>query len=107
MQHLVEQQSVGFGARLEAQARALRAAVLQRTGIPVSIGIAPTKTLAKVANRFAKKDPERVGVLLLLEETAQDAGLSSSGTKTPIHGGCRLPTQSGPDASAQSVGRVA
>jgi DNA polymerase V len=74
VQHLVEQQSVGFGARLEAQARALRAAVLQRTGIPVSIGIAPTKTLAKVANRFAKKDPERVGVLLLLDETAQDAG---------------------------------
>ncbi len=66
----------GFGARLEAQARALRAAVLQWTGIPVSIGIAPTKTLAKVANRFAKKDPEREGVLLLLEETAQDAALA-------------------------------
>jgi DNA polymerase V len=29
--------------------------VKQGTGIPVSIGIAPTKTLAKVANRFAKK----------------------------------------------------
>jgi DNA polymerase V len=38
----------GFGRRLEGQARALRAAVLQWTGIPVSIGIAPTKTLAKV-----------------------------------------------------------
>jgi len=29
--------------------------VTQGTGIPISIGIAPTKTLAKVANRFAKK----------------------------------------------------
>lgn len=27
------------------------------TGIPVSLGIAPTKTLAKVANKFAKKYP--------------------------------------------------
>lgn len=27
------------------------------TGIPVSLGIAPTKTLAKVANKFAKKFP--------------------------------------------------
>jgi nucleotidyltransferase/DNA polymerase involved in DNA repair len=37
----------GFGARLAAEARALRAAVLQWIGIPVSIDIAPTKTLAK------------------------------------------------------------
>jgi DNA polymerase V len=66
----------GFGARLEAEARALRAAVLQWTGIPVSIGIAPTKTLAKVANRFAKKDPEREGVMLLLDEAAQDGALA-------------------------------
>ncbi len=29
--------------------------ITQGTGIPVSLGIAPTKTLAKVANRFAKK----------------------------------------------------
>jgi DNA polymerase V len=29
--------------------------VKQGTGIPVSIGVAPTKTLAKVANRYAKK----------------------------------------------------
>ena len=29
--------------------------VKQGTGIPVSVGVAPTKTLAKVANKFAKK----------------------------------------------------
>jgi DNA polymerase V len=40
----------GFDARLESHARALRTTVLQWTGIPVSVGIAPTKTLAKVAN---------------------------------------------------------
>jgi DNA polymerase V len=29
------------------------------TGIPVSIGLAPTKSLAKVANRIAKKNPKK------------------------------------------------
>ena len=44
-------------------ARELRARVRQWTGIPVSIGIGPTKTLAKLANRLAKKTPELAGVL--------------------------------------------
>lgn len=44
-------------------ARELRARVRQWTGIPVSIGIGPTKTLAKIANRLAKKTPELGGVL--------------------------------------------
>ena len=35
--------------------RQLVATVRQWTGIPVSVGIAPTKTLAKVASKFAKK----------------------------------------------------
>jgi len=35
--------------------------VLKCTGIPVSIGIAPTKALAKIANRIAKKFPDRTG----------------------------------------------
>jgi DNA polymerase V len=33
----------------------LRARILQQTGIPVSVGIAPTKTLAKLANHVAKR----------------------------------------------------
>ena len=33
----------------------LRTKVRKWTGIPVSVGIAPTKTLAKVANHIAKK----------------------------------------------------
>lgn len=35
------------------------------TGIPVSIGIAPTKTLAKVASHFAKKYPGYRGLCLM------------------------------------------
>ena len=33
--------------------------VFRWTGIPISIGIAPTKSLAKVANKIAKKFPEK------------------------------------------------
>jgi len=40
---------------LEAFAHRVRETVLQWVKIPVSIGIAPTKTLAKAANRIAKK----------------------------------------------------
>lgn len=37
------------------------------TGIPVSIGIAPTKALAKVANKIAKKFKERTGGVHVIE----------------------------------------
>lgn len=46
-----------------AWAENLRRAILQWTGIPVSIGIAPTKTLAKLASDYAKTHPETNGVL--------------------------------------------
>jgi DNA polymerase V len=41
---------------LTAYARVIRETVKQRTGIPVSIGIGSTKTLAKVANKTSKKN---------------------------------------------------
>jgi len=65
----------GFELRLEAHARDLRHTVQQWTGIPVSVGIAPTKTLAKVANRLAKKDPTAGGVRCLLDEASQREAL--------------------------------
>ncbi len=44
--------------------------VIKSTGIPISIGYAPTKTLAKVANRIAKKYPkETKGVYLIDDDT--------------------------------------
>lgn len=57
-----------------AQATALQSTVYQWTGIPVSIGIAPTKTLAKVANRYAKKFPQLNG-LFACEDPADIAFL--------------------------------
>lgn len=43
---------------LQDYAEEMRHKVTKWTGIPISIGIAPTKALAKVANRIAKKFPK-------------------------------------------------
>ena len=67
----------GFDDRLEAHALDLRTTVLQWTGIPVSVGIGPTKTLAKVANRTAKKQPGRGGVCNLMSSRDQVTALSA------------------------------
>ncbi|EKS35374.1 Y-family DNA polymerase [Afipia clevelandensis] len=66
----------GFESRLHEHAVDLRQTVQLWTGIPVSVGIAPTKTLAKVANRFAKKDADRAGVYVMNEATEIEHTLS-------------------------------
>lgn len=43
--------------------KAIRNTLMHDLGIPVTVGIAPTKTLAKMANRLAKKDSANYGVL--------------------------------------------
>lgn len=48
----------------------LRERVLRWTGMPVSVGIAPTKTLAKIANEVAKSDSITGGVLVLDNDQA-------------------------------------
>lgn len=50
--------------------------IKKNTGIPVSIGIGPTKTLAKIASDFAKKER---GVLIL-----DDSNIDDHLQKTPI-----------------------
>jgi len=55
-----------FGyTNLEKLAIKIKRTVKRNIGIPVSVGIAPTKTLAKMANRFAKKTNKEVGVHVL------------------------------------------
>ncbi len=46
-----------------AWGRVVRADILRYIGVPVSIGIAPTKTLAKLASDHAKKEPAYHGAL--------------------------------------------
>jgi DNA polymerase V len=48
---------------LKTYTKEARTSIIKNTGIPVSIGIAPTKTLAKLANKLSKKN----GGTLVLE----------------------------------------
>ncbi len=59
--------------------RLVRDAVKRWTGIPVSVGIAPTKTLAKLAGRFAKRDPASGGVLDLIDPSRVEERLAAAG----------------------------
>jgi len=52
----------GVPGDLAAVGRALRARVLQWTGLPTSVGFGPTKTLAKLANHVAKMADRRPGL---------------------------------------------
>ena len=51
----------GVPGGLAVIGRALRAQVLQWTGLPTSVGVGPTKTLAKLANRVAKMAERKPG----------------------------------------------
>ena len=55
-----------------AHARAMRRDVLLRVGVPVRVGIAATKTLAKCANDIAKKNPIFTGVLDMTDPALVD-----------------------------------
>jgi DNA polymerase V len=62
--------------RLVDFGRTIRRTVLRWTGIPVSIGIGPTKTLAKVANHLAKNAPAAEGVWSLADPREQTVVLA-------------------------------
>ncbi|RZL17575.1 MAG: Y-family DNA polymerase, partial [Pedobacter sp.] len=50
---------------LSTYTREARVSIIRNTGIPVSIGVAPTKTLAKLANKLSKKNG---GTLVLKDQ---------------------------------------
>ncbi len=61
---------VAEGQRVEL-ARDLRSTVSGWTGLPTCVGIGPTKTIAKLANHVAKKNPDLGGVCDLTDETVR------------------------------------
>ena len=63
---------------LTAFCQDLKRTVRQWTGLPISIGIAETKTLAKIANRLAKTSAKTDGVLDLTGERWRDRALAST-----------------------------
>jgi len=64
----------------ESFGREIKKTVFKWTGIPVSVGISKTKTLAKVANHFAKRFSAYQGSLCLLEDERIEKALA----KTPV-----------------------
>lgn len=66
---------------LQSVAKWIRETVEQWTGIKVSVGVAPTKVLAKLANRLAKKDKQRTGCVMLLDTEEKIRGAL---LKTPV-----------------------
>lgn len=55
---------------LTQYAQEIHKRVLKWTGIPVSVGIAPTKALAKAANRIAKKYPDKTKYVFVIDKDA-------------------------------------
>lgn len=52
---------------LLAIAKQIRQTVEQWTGIKVSVGVAPTKVLSKLANKLSKKDKQKTGCVMVLD----------------------------------------
>lgn len=66
---------------LQAIAKEIRETVEQWTGIKVSIGVAPTKVLAKLANRISKKNKQQTGCVVVLDS---DEKIIEALQKTPV-----------------------
>lgn len=58
----------GFDGRLLDHAAGMRAAVLEAVGVPTCVGLGPTKTLAKLGNFLAKKNPVFQNICNLMDE---------------------------------------
>lgn len=66
---------MGTSEQLQSYAKDMVRAVTKGTGIPISLGIAPTRTLAKMAGKFAKKHKGYEGVCLMDTEEKREKAL--------------------------------
>ena len=66
----------GDAQRMEAIARETVRRVRRWVGIPTSVGVAPTRTLAKIAAGFAKKYPGYRGVCMIDDEDKRRKALA-------------------------------
>jgi len=69
---------VGVPDKLRMMGRLIKEAVFDKTKIPVSVGMARTKTLAKLANNIAKKSARAAGVLDLYDSPYIDLALKKT-----------------------------
>ncbi len=70
---------VGTPDKLELLGDHIKQITLKKTGIPVSVGLAETKTLAKLANHIAKTSVKAAGVLNLYGSPYTDLALKQTG----------------------------
>lgn len=68
----------GVPDKLNFLGRHIKNTIFEKTRIPVSVGIARTKTLAKLANNIAKKSPKADGVLDLYNSPFIDLALKKT-----------------------------
>lgn len=66
---------------LEHIAHKIKDTIYKNTGIPVGVGVAKTKSLAKMANKFAKKIPENNNVYVVESEAKRKYLLEKSRIK--------------------------
>ena len=75
----IDEAFLGFNGfknyELNTYCRHMREKIKKWVGIPVSIGLSGTKTLAKMANHLAKKNPNYQGVCILKNKTSIDKAL--------------------------------
>ena len=69
---------VGVPDKLSFMGRHIKNTVFEKTQIPVSVGLARTKTLAKLANHIAKISPKADGVLDLYDSPWIDLALQKT-----------------------------
>ena len=69
---------VGVPDKLAYLGRHIKEKIFEKTKIPVSVGIATTKTLAKLANNIAKKSKKAAGVLDLYKSPYIDLALKKT-----------------------------
>lgn len=67
---------LAYTFNLEDYGREIQSTILQRTHLPVGVGIGPTKTLAKIANHAAKTWRKTGGVVELSDKSRQRKLLS-------------------------------
>ena len=67
----------GMNRDLTEYGREIKKLVMRWTGVPVSVGIAPTKTLAKLANKISKKNPWLEGVFDITGQADMEQLLNS------------------------------
>src|ERR1035437_4840791 len=78
--------------------------IMREIGMPVSIGIAPTKTMAKLASQLAKETKKPSGTVDLFSSDSQT--IESALTDTPIHEVWGVGHKLAPKLRAEGIGNA-